>query len=223
MIQKLVNINFKEFYRINERVARNSPMQTHYYSANPFERWLWQQKKLTIRNLLKKSKIKKVVDLGCGDGGLIDMVNKKVSYVGIDISPTQIKYAEDRIKKLKREKAIVRVDDILNLKIKDDSFDAALICDVVEHVLHPEKLFKETRRLVKNNGYIIFSFPNERLLQITRALLLRFPLRSPDHINAVYPNDIRQKFPEIFYEKYIPISFSSTLSLIGIIAIRNVK
>lgn len=111
--------------------------------------------------------------------------------------------------------------DILKLKMKNGSFDAALLCDVVEHVLEPEKLFKEVKRIVKKDGYIIISLPNETLWQLMRLLLLRFPLHSPDHIHAFIPSDIQKVFKKIERKRYIPVPFSSHLSLIQIFVIKN--
>lgn len=223
MVKKLAGPTFEEFYIVNEQVANTSPMHTHYHSKNPLESWLWQQKKQVICNILNNLNIENIIDLGCGDGGLIDVIDENIKYTGIDISPTQIKYVKNQIKHLGRKNARVYNGDILNLNFKSNTFDAALVCDVVEHVLSPKKLFDETKRVVKKDGYIIFSIPNEPLLQLSRALLLRFPLRSPDHINAVFPNDIKKEFSNILNETYIPIKFSFALSLIGIILVKNEK
>lgn len=223
MIKKLKNIDFDEFYKTNEHVAHTSPMLTHYHSSNPAERWLWEQKKNQIGNTLKRLPIKNIIDLGCGDCGMLKMIPRIVNYTGIDISPTQINYAKKTIKVSQRKNAKVKIGDVLDLKIKDDTFDAALLCDVVEHVLKPEKLFEEAKRIVKKNGYIIISIPNEFMWETIRAALLRFPLRSPDHINSITPNDIKKNFKSIEKQTFIPFSFSSRFSLIYIFSIKNVK
>ena len=223
MIKVLKKVNFEEFFKRNEEVAKTTPMRTHYQSPNPLERWLWAKKKKIIYNMINLLPIKNVVDLGCGDGGLLDVINGDISYTGIDISPTQIKYTKNYIRKLSRKNAKVYLGDVTNLKIEDNSFDAALVCDIVEHVLAPEKLFKEVKRIVKKNGYIIFSIPNEPLWQTARAITLRFPLRSPDHLYAIYPNDIRKRFPYILRVAFLPVRFSSTLSLVHIFLVKNVK
>ncbi|MEK7559636.1 MAG: class I SAM-dependent methyltransferase [Patescibacteria group bacterium] len=222
MVKKLKEVKFEEFYETNEQVARTSPMMTHYHSSNPGERWMWQQKKNHIEKLLNFP-IKNIVDLGCGDCGMLELIPKNIDYTGIDISPTQIGYAKNTIKKLKRKNAKVSVGDILNSQIKDNAYDAALLCDVVEHVLNPDKLFEETKRIVKENGTIIISIPNEFIWEAIRALLFRFPLRSPDHINSVVPSDIRKNFKKIEKTIYIPLPFSPQLSLIHIFSIKNVK
>lgn len=224
MVKILQKMSRKEFFRINEKVAQASPMSTHYHSSNPFERCLWKLKKQHIKKLLRELVIKNIIDFGCGDGGLIELIPPKVHYTGVDISPTQIHSAKKRIKEISKNNSRILQGDITELKdIKDDSFDAALVCDVVEHVLSPDKLFTEIKRVIKKDGYIIFSIPNEFLLELTRALLFRFPLRSPDHIYAVFPTDIKKNFPSILKRVFLPIRFSSHLSLINIFLVKNIK
>lgn len=223
MVKILKKINYHEFYEINEFVAKSSPMMCHYHSSNPLERWIWQQKKQFIKNKLENLPIQTLIDFGCGDGGILDILKNNIQYTGIDISPTQLNYAKKRARTLGKKNAQFHIGDILDLKIKDNSFDSAIACDVVEHVLSTEKLFNELKRVVKKNGYIIISIPHEALWEAARGILFKFPLRSPDHINAVFPQDIYDHFTKILDKKHIPISFSANFSLINIFLIQNVK
>lgn len=223
MFKKIRKVNFDEFYKVNEYVAKTSPMMTHYHSANPAERWVWTQKKKKIKSILKDLPIKNIVDLGCGDAGMLSVIPSAVFYHGVDISPTQISYAKKNINKSRRKKAKATIEDILKLGVKDSSYNAALLCDVVEHVLQPNLLLKEAGRIVKKDGYIIISIPHEFLWLTMRALLLRFPLHSPDHLHEIEPEDIRATFKYIEREIHIPLSFSSKLSLIHVFLIKNVK
>lgn len=222
-MKKLKKTNYKEFIEINEFVAQTSPMMTHYHSSNPLEKRLWQRKKITIKNFLKNIPAKNLLDLGCGDGGLIDAIPKNIEYTGIDISKTQVDSAKKQIEKLKLKNATILQGDILSLKIKDNSYDVTLLCDVVEHVLNPKKLLEEAKRITKKGGYIILGIPNESLWELSRLVLLRFPLRSPDHINAIYPSDIKKEFKHIKKKVFIPIPFSSHLSLIHVYLVENEK
>lgn len=223
MIKILKKQTFEEFYKVNEEVAKTSPMRCHYHSHNPLERWLWERKKKNIAKILEDLPLSTLIDLGCGDAGLLDEVPGSVEYTGVDISPTQVKYARDYVEKRARKHAKVFQGDILHLHFPDNSFDAALACDVVEHVLSPKLFFQEAKRIVKKGGFLIFSIPNEFLWEGARLALLRFPLRSPDHINAIAPSDIKRIFPVILQEQYLPIPFSARLSLIHIFVVKNVK
>lgn len=223
MVKILKKINYEEFYKTNEYVASSSPMSSHYNSSNPIERWIWKQKKDYIKEIINSLPIKNIIDFGCGDGGILDIIKNDLNYTGIDISPTQIKLAKEKMRELNKKNVTLHVGNVLELNSSDNSFDAAMSCDVVEHVLSVKKIFEQLKRVVKKDGYIIISIPNEILWEIARGILLKFPLRSPDHLNAIFPNDIYENFPKVIKEKHIPINISSAVSLINIFLIKNVK
>lgn len=220
-MKKLTDIDFKTFYEVNEYVAKTTPMRTHYNSKNPIERWLWQRKKHVIKDMLGRISYARVIDVGCGDGGLLEVVKSNCMYTGVDISPVQLGSFRRALKKSKRKNVCLVRSDVTKLPFPKDSFDLAFACDVLEHVLDPTKVFKEIHRIVKKGGYIIFSIPNERLLQLARLVTLRFPLRSPDHLHALTVQDAMKYFPNIIAYRGIPVPFSSVLSLINILLVQN--
>lgn len=213
--------DFKTFYQVNEYVAKTTPMRTHYNSQNPIERWLWQKKKNVIKKMLSQITYSNVIDVGCGDGGLLEIVKNESNYTGVDISPTQLKAFKHMLKENQRTHVNLIRSDITKLPFPNHKFDLAFACDVLEHVLEPEKVLEEIRRIVKVDGHIIFSIPNELLLQFSRFATLRFPLRSPDHLQALAVEDIRKYFPNIKAFYGIPIPFSQKFSLINIILVQN--
>jgi ubiquinone/menaquinone biosynthesis C-methylase UbiE len=210
----------KKFEEINEMVAKTSPMRTHYHSHNILERSIWGRKEKVIKSLLSNLNFKTVIDLGCGDGELFDHVPNGCIYTGIDISPTQLDHFRKAIKSRKNKPNLIR-GDILNLPFKNNSFDLAFACDVLEHVIDPIKAFKEIKRVVKKNGYVIFSIPNEFLLELARLVTFRFPLRSPDHINAIEARDVYKYFPKILYHYGIPFKFFNEINLINVLLVKN--
>lgn len=219
----LKKTTFGEFYAVNEQVVKTSPMRTHYDSPNPLERILWAKKKEKIKIILKDLPIKTIIDVGCGDGRLIDSINKNVIYTGIDISSVQLSEAQKYAKKIDRKNTNFVKGDATKLPFKKNSFDAALACDIVEHVISPQDLFEELKRVVKPNGYIVFGIPNESLWELARFILLKFPLRSPDHLHAIYLSDIQKSFNHILKISYLPIPFYWRLSLIHIFLVKNDK
>lgn len=213
----------KEFYEINEMVAKTTPMRTHYNSSNELERWVWQTKKKTIGKLLRTIKYKKVLDVGCGDGGLFSATSEESLYTGVDISPTQLlDFKKSLDKKTGRKPNLVEAD-IMDLPFEDNSFDVAIACDVLEHAIDPIKVLSEIKRVVKNDGHVIFGIPNEELLELARVITFRFPIKSPDHLYATYPSDVRKYFPKVIYHEGIPLNLPFFLNLLNILVVRNEK
>lgn len=212
----------KKFYEINEWVAKFSPMRTHYHSDSFLERNIWGKKKQVVKEILDSIKHESVVDIGCGDGGLFGLIKKNSRYTGVDISPTQLKAFRSSLKLASNSMPVLIKADVSSLPLKDNSFDVAIVCDVLEHVIAPLVVMREIKRVVKKGGYIIIGIPNENLLELVRLIALRFPLRSPDHIYAIYPSDIKKHFPNILKRVGVPFNlFISELNLLNIFLVKN--
>ncbi len=108
----------------------------------------------------------KIIDLGCGNGNLIEMlINKKnVSAVGIDISDSGISEC--------KRKGLDAVQGAIDKKLdyKDDEFDYAICNVTIQMVNYPEILLNEMKRIAK---YQIISFPNFAFYKNRLQLLLK--------------------------------------------------
>lgn len=96
----------------------------------------------------------KVLDIACGDGLLLGaLAQKGVCVSGVDIS-------EEGVKKCRAKGLDASVVDIATepLPFKDNTFDAVIMLDVLEHLYAPEELLKEALRVSKK--HIILSVPN---------------------------------------------------------------
>ncbi|MAG20223.1 hypothetical protein CL618_02205 [archaeon] len=106
---------------------------------------------------------KKVLDVGCGTGELLDFL--KPSYgLGIDVSEGMIEKAKEKYD------LDFKVGDVENLEEGD--YDFVLLVDVVEHLSDVRKSFNELRKFKK----VLVSFVNplfEPLLMIMEKLKLK--------------------------------------------------
>lgn len=218
-MKKLINTTFKEFYRINELVAHISPMRTHYQSSNPVEKIIWRKKLDCMSELLSSIDYQTVLDVGCGDGGLLETVNPTASYTGVDISPTQLKSFRKHLKQspeIHSGQVKLLCHDATHLPFKTHSFDLILACDVLEHVLNPELLLKQIDRLVKPGGHVLIGIPNEPLWEVLRTVIGRWPPRSPDHIFYMEPADITNvsESLRILSKTHLPFTFFPLITLV---------
>ncbi len=94
----------------------------------------------------------RMLDVGCGTGWLADHLG---DYTGVDLDPRAV--AEGT----RRGRNLIQVD--LNrspLPLPDDSFDGAILKDVLEHVLDPGRLVAEAHRVLRDGGRAFASAPD---------------------------------------------------------------
>lgn len=118
----------------------------------------WQNnfdpRKLFINNLSFKNK--KILDIGCANGLLVKKYIKNNQLYGIDISEKLISSAKKNgfvfAKTLNIDKE--------KLPFEKDFFDVIFFFDVIEHVFKPEKLIKESFKVLKKDGLFYITTHN---------------------------------------------------------------
>ena len=110
-----------------------------------------------------------LLDIGCSVGNLMLIAKDKYEKIyGIDISEVALSKA----KKLgyKTKKVDLERDKI---PFENDFFDCVVCLEVIEHVMDPEKLLLEIKRVMKRGGIAIISTPNIRFLKNVYDLAVR--------------------------------------------------
>jgi len=134
-------------------------MYTNYYLKNKYNK-VSRGRRNGITQLVN-DKAKFILDIGCGKGILGEAIKKekKVVVYGVDISPTAIEEAKDKI-----DKAFC-VDIEKDLKnwpseVKNKKSDIIIISEVLEHLFYPEKLLENIKKLSHRETEIIITVPN---------------------------------------------------------------
>lgn len=143
-----------------------------YWSKRGFPRPSVERARLISPSVAKG---KNVLDIGCGDGTLIDYLHKRNSpgYIcGIDISSSAVKH-------VKKKGYDADVVDILSGDfkkfLKKRKFDYIIITEVLEHIAEPEKVISTIREHQKE-AVMFVSVPNSAFLPYRMRLLFgRFP------------------------------------------------
>jgi len=104
-----------------------------------------------VNKYLKKS-AKRILDLGCGTGKMMESLEKFGRVWGVDISSSAVSYCKQR--GLKN----VFVGSSYNLPFNSDYFDLVTIFDVLEHT-DEEKTLAEVRKVLKSDGTLVLTVP----------------------------------------------------------------
>jgi SAM-dependent methyltransferase len=109
---------------------------------------VYVEKTLRVRNYLKNCKNLKILDLGCGEGVLVNEYRAKA----YDISGVDLNF----------ESASVRSASILETGLSSESIDLVLCLDVIEHLNaeDQEKAIIEIKRILKPGGIFYATIPN---------------------------------------------------------------
>jgi len=121
-----------------------------------------------------------VLDLGCGDGLLLERLRERgIVGTGLDVS--------DEAVRICREKGFTADVQALSdpLPYADASFDTVVLLDVLEHVYDPTSLLREASRVARER--VIVSVPNFSSLPARlQALLGRVPENNRPNKGHVY-------------------------------------
>lgn len=120
-----------------------------------------------INTLIKKYNIKKINDLGHGDGNQISLINGFDLYTGYDVSTTVRKKC---IEKFESNPSYIFIDDIK----KFVHGDLAMSLDVIYHIIE-ENIYKEyLETLFSLGNFILIYTVNENLSPSPHVLFRKF-------------------------------------------------
>ena len=143
--KKKYNYNDIDFGFYDEIFYKNKGVRSAWH----FTKFDYIKKKINKKNIH--------LDIGCGSGTFISLLNNKESY-GIDISSKQIKYATKKYgKKNKKFYSFTK-----KIPFKKNFFDSISLIELIEHLSDREIyiLFKEIFRILKPDGAIYITTPN---------------------------------------------------------------
>lgn len=125
-----------------------------------------------VDNIICELNIKKddrVLDVGCGDGYILEKVHDKVDMkgYGIDLSTKAIKitkiFAGCRNRDLE---FILGVAE--HIPFPDKFFDKVICSEIIEHVTDDSKFLKELHRVLRPRGLVYVTFPNKKTFFLFR-------------------------------------------------------
>lgn len=123
-----------------------------------------------------------IVDLGCGDGSLVEVLNRQADIyaTGIDINHG-VDFETDF------------------LPYEDNKFDIAIMYSVIEHLYDPGKLLSELKRVLKEGGHMIIITAN---FDLANSLVCdRSFYNDPTHVHPYNPISLQHLMQCYHFQK----------------------
>ena len=190
-------------------------MEKLYSGGNPFVGYIHNKRLDSVIKLIPRKEGIKILDAGCGEGQLLGKIAELMSakLYGVDVTAVAIESAKKRFKEAK-----FSLGDITNLPYKNNLFDVVICTEVIEHIRKYKEAIKELKRVVKEGGLLIITFPNEPICIFSRLIFLRKP-RIEDHVNSFSPSKMKKEVNLRMKRKVnLPLNMPDLISLIHIMA-----
>lgn len=150
-----------------------------------------------LREELGQTSAKRVLDAGCGVGTIVAaLAAEGFDASGIDISPSAIKLA--RRTHPQRSFTAHSVED-LPWPIQENSVDAVVAFELIEHLLRPRRLLEGARTALARGGHIALTTPYHGLLKNLALASLGFERHfavEGDHIRFFTDGELRRLLEE---------------------------
>lgn len=120
-----------------------------------FGKLFFQEGREAAVDLLNVQTGDKVLEVGVGTGLSLPLYPRDCEIVGVDLSESMLKEAEELIRKRRLKHASVQWMDATNLKFADSSFDCVLGNLFISATSYPRESLLEMKRVCKPGGTIV--------------------------------------------------------------------
>jgi glycosyltransferase 2 family protein len=123
------------------------------------QRYFQRRRTGTIKKLLDAKDSDVILDIGCGSGVQIRALGLESPnlIIGMDVNRNALLYAKK--KEIPHSEFIIA--DAQNLPFKDRTVDKIICAEIIEHLNNPEQLITESQRVLRQDGSIVITTPNE--------------------------------------------------------------
>lgn len=173
--------NCQTIYLVNHLLGKKQLQKL--YRVEPDNRWLklllerfmtWKNNQYRKSLIYRFKKQGRILDVGCGSGSFIASFRPRYwETFAVDPYSTLNRSQKNKVKFFNQS--------LLECGFPDKYFDIISAWHVLEHLTSPLKVLKEIRRVLKDDGFFIFSTPNSSSLGFKLGQANWFHLAAPAH------------------------------------------
>ena len=125
-----------------------------------------------------------VLDVASGEGyGTALLAQRAHSVVGVDVDPKSVAHAQQRYPLANGE---FRQGDALELPLNDQSVDAVVCFETIEHLKDHDGLMAEFKRVLRPQGWLVLSSPDKASYSDQTGF------DNPFHLKELYLDELKQ-------------------------------
>ena len=164
-----------------QQAPHTSPNLHKYTYDNAFYQRHLQAFLARLYEMLATTEAQTVLDAGCGEGFVADFLARQdpnLRLTGVDLSEEAIAYAQEHF----GERAQFRKGSLYKLPFSDNSFDAVVCSEVLEHLDDVDRAMAQLKRVARR--HVLITVPREPYFQWLNNVgqLLRIS-PDPGHVN----------------------------------------
>ena len=157
----------QEVEQYNDEFARQHDINDYYERSGFLIRTIEQRRLRLIKSMMGARPGDRILEVGCGGGHVLQLF-PDAKLTGVDVSGEMIAKAT---KNLEGYDAQLLKGDIAELGLEDNSFDGIVCTEVLEHVLEPEAILEQIKRLARSGGRVVITFPNDNLINGLKGVI----------------------------------------------------
>lgn len=161
----------REFARWNEEMVARYDIDRYYQRSHWLVRRIEHNRIAAVVRLAGARSGERLLEVGCGGGHVLARFTD-VQRTGIDLSPAMLARTRRR-----HAGAVSLVQSIAEgLPIRSGSQDIVLCTEVLEHTRDPAQVITELMRVVRPDGRVVVSVPNEGNIDRAKRMLRATPV-----------------------------------------------
>ena len=174
----------------DERRLQDRPVSKRFSRATRWRMKILPRRKMPELLLSENAPAGIVVDLGCGDGGMMHGLDDKFTPGGVEISAELAQRANENFKK--RGGSCVHAPSVTGLRqIEANTVAAVTLRSYLEHELDPLGVLHEIKRVLRSDGIVLIKVPNYGSWNRMVTGRKWCGIRLPDHLNYFTPRSLK--------------------------------
>lgn len=160
-------ISIGDVERWNDTFAREHDIDDYYARSGSLIRWVERQRLSAISAMVAAEANDSVLEVGCGGGHVLRLF-PYANLTGVDVSGEMLRKAR---RNLKGYRVALLKGELDELDLPAHSFDRVICSEVLEHVVNPEAVLCGIQRLLRPDGRLVVTFPNDHLVNKIKRVI----------------------------------------------------